>query len=66
MKVREVIKLLENDGWFPHKTKGSHRHFKHPTKPGKVTVPGQMGKDIQPRTLNYILKQASLKKGDVN
>ena len=66
MKVREVIKLLEGDGWFAHKTKGSHRHFKHPTKPGKVTVPGQMGKDIHPRTLNYILKQASLEKGDLN
>ena len=66
MKVREVIKLLKDDGWFAHKTKGSHRHFKHPTKPGKVTVPGRMGKDIQPGTLNYILKQASLEKGDIN
>ena len=66
MKVREVIKLLKDDGWFAHKTKGSHRHFKHPTKPGKVTVPGRMGKDIQPGTLNYILKQVSLEKGDIN
>lgn len=66
MKVREVIKLLENDGWFAHKTRGSHRHFKHPTKPEKVTVPGKMGKDVHPRTLNYILKQASLEKGDLN
>jgi predicted RNA binding protein YcfA (HicA-like mRNA interferase family) len=66
MKVREVIKLLENDGWFAHKTRGSHRHFKHPTKPGKVTVPGKMSKDVHPRTLNYILKQASLGKGDLN
>ena len=64
MKVREVIKLLKDDGWFAHKTKGSHRHFKHPTKPGKVTVPGKMSKDIHPRTLNYIFKQASLEKGD--
>ena len=66
MKVREVIKLLENDGWFAHKTRGSHKHFKHPTKPGKVTVPGKMGKDVHPSTLNYILKQASLEKGDLN
>ena len=66
MKVREVIKLLKDDGWFAHKTKGSHRHFKHPTKPGKVTVPGKMGKEVHPRTLNYILKQASLEKGDIN
>ena len=64
MKVREVIKLLKDDGWFAHKTRGSHRHFKHPTKPGKVTVPGKMGKDVHPRTLNYILKQASLERGD--
>jgi predicted RNA binding protein YcfA (HicA-like mRNA interferase family) len=66
MKVREVIKLLKDDGWFAHKTRGSHRHFKHPTKPGKVTVPGKMSKDVHPRTLNYILKQASLEKGDFN
>ena len=66
MKVREVINLLKNDGWFAHKTRGSHRHFKHPSKPGKVTVPGKMSKDIHPRTLNYILKQASLEKGDLN
>ena len=61
MKVREVIKLLKDDGWFLHRTKGSHRHFRHPTKSGKVTVPGKMGKDINPRTLNSILKQAALK-----
>ncbi len=64
MKVRDVIKILKDDGWFAHKTKGSHRHFKHPTKPGKVTVPEKMSKDIHPRTLNYIFKQASLEKGD--
>ena len=50
MKVREVIKLLTDDGWFLHRTKGSHRHFRHPTKSGKVTVPGKMGKDIHPHT----------------
>lgn len=61
MKVREVIKLLTDDGWFLHRTKGSHRHFRHPTKSGKVTVPGNMGKDIHRRTLNSILKQAALK-----
>ena len=61
MKVRRIIKLLKEDGWFLHRTKGSHRHFKHPTKSGKVTVPGKMGKDILPRTLDSILKQAGLK-----
>ena len=60
MKVREIIRLLTEDGWYLHRTKGSHRHNKHPTKSGKVTVPGKMSKDIHPRTLNYILRQAAL------
>lgn len=60
MKVREIIRLLTEDGWYLHSTKGSHRHYKHPTKSGKVTVPGKMSKDIHPRTLNSILRQAAL------
>lgn len=43
MKVREVIKLLEADGWFLARTRGSHRQFNHPTKPGTVTVSGKLG-----------------------
>jgi predicted RNA binding protein YcfA (HicA-like mRNA interferase family) len=46
MKIREVIKLLENDGWLLVTTKGSHRQYKHPIKPGRVTVPGKLGDDI--------------------
>jgi predicted RNA binding protein YcfA (HicA-like mRNA interferase family) len=61
MKVREVIKLLEEDGWFLARTKGSHRQFKHPSKPGAVTVAGKLSVDIPPGTLNSILKQAGLK-----
>ena len=62
MKFKEVIKLLRNDGWteIPNNTKGSHIQLKHPTKPGKVTVPSHSG-DIPPGTLNSILKQAGLK-----
>ena len=62
MTVREVLWLLTEDGWqeVPGRTKGSHVQFKHPTKPGKVTVPSHSG-DIPPGTLNSILKQAGLK-----
>jgi predicted RNA binding protein YcfA (HicA-like mRNA interferase family) len=61
MKVREVLKLLRADGWVYLKTRGSHRQFKHPTKPGKVTVAGKPSVDIPPGTLNNILKQAGLR-----
>ena len=61
MKVREVIKLIERDGWRLVATRGSHRQYKHPTKPGRVTIAGQGGHDLPPGTLNSILKQAKLK-----
>ena len=61
MKYRDVIKLIEDDGWYYTKTRGSHRYFKHPTKKGKVTVSGKMGKDVPKGLLNRILKQAGLK-----
>lgn len=61
MTVRELIKLIEDDGWYHIKTKGSHRQFKHPIKKGKVTVPGKMGKDVPKGTHNSVLKQAELK-----
>ena len=61
MKVRDVIKLLERDGWYYIGTEGSHRHYKHPIKPGRVTVAGKPGKDLAPGTLNSIFKQAQLK-----
>jgi len=53
--------LLEDDGWYLVRTKGSHRQFKHSTKPGTVTVSGKSSVDIPPGTLNSILKQAGLK-----
>ena len=61
MKVREVILLIEADGWRVVATRGGHRQYKHPTKKGRVTVPGSMGHDLKPGTLNSILKQAGLK-----
>ena len=48
MKVREAIKLLEADGWYLVATKGSHRQYKHPTKPGRVTIAGHSGDDLAP------------------
>ncbi len=62
MKVRDLITLIEADGWFEVRTKGSHRQFRHPTKPGTVTVAGKPNVDLPPGTLNSALKQAGLKK----
>lgn len=62
MKVKEVIKLLEEDGWYQDRMRGSHRQFKHSTKLGTVTVSGHPNVDIPPGTLNSVLKQAGLKK----
>jgi len=61
MKVREIIKLMEKDGWYHVDTKGSHRQYKHPTKRGRVTIAGRPNDDLAPGTLNSILKQAQLK-----
>jgi predicted RNA binding protein YcfA (HicA-like mRNA interferase family) len=61
MKVRDLIKKIEADGWQYMYTTGSHRHFKHPEKPGKVTIPGHRGDDVTPGTLKSVLKQAGLK-----
>ena len=60
MKVRQVIKLLEEDGWYLARTRGSHRHFKHPTKQGIVTVAGKMSIDVPIGTLKSIWRQAQL------
>jgi predicted RNA binding protein YcfA (HicA-like mRNA interferase family) len=62
VKVREVIALIKSDGWVLIRTKGSHRQFHHPTKPGTVTIAGKPGIDIPTGTLNSVLKQAGLKK----
>lgn len=61
MKVRRVLVLLTTDGWFEVARRGSHRQLKHPTKKGRVTVPGKPSDDLAPGTLNSILKQAGLK-----
>jgi predicted RNA binding protein YcfA (HicA-like mRNA interferase family) len=63
MKVRELLDMIQRDGWYLVATKGSHRQFKHPEKSGRVTVAGHPSRDIPPGTLTSVLKQAGLKKG---
>ena len=63
MKYRLLIKMLTEDGWVLERTVGSHMQYRHPQKPGTVTVPGggKLGKEVPPGTLNSVLKQAQLK-----
>jgi predicted RNA binding protein YcfA (HicA-like mRNA interferase family) len=61
MKVRDAIKLIEDDGWFLVTTRGSHRQYKHLVKAGRVTIAGKPSDDLAPGTWNSILKQAGLK-----
>lgn len=62
MKVRDVVKLVESDGWAQIAQKGSHRQFKHPTKPGRVTIAGKLSDDIGVGTLYSILRQAQIER----
>jgi len=61
-KVKELIALIQADGWNLVRQKGSHRQCHHTSKPGTVTVAGKDSVEIPPGTLNSILKQAGLKK----
>jgi len=62
VKVRDVIKLIEADGWCYHSQRGSHRQYKHPAKPGRVTVAGKPSDDMHPKTFADVLKQAKIDK----
>lgn len=61
VKVKELIKSIEKDGWEMVRMRGSHRQYRHPEKSGTVTVAGKPSADIPPGTLASILKQAGLK-----
>lgn len=61
MKVREILKILKEDGWGLVRERGSHRHFRHATKPGTVTVPGKPSDTLHPKTEASILRQVGLK-----
>jgi predicted RNA binding protein YcfA (HicA-like mRNA interferase family) len=56
MKIRDIIKLIEADGWRIVATRGSHRQYKHPEKPGRVTMAGHPTDDLAPGTLNSMMK----------
>jgi predicted RNA binding protein YcfA (HicA-like mRNA interferase family) len=62
MRVRDAVKLVEEDGWQLVRTRGSHRQYKHPTKPGLVTIPGKVSKDLPIGLQRSILKQAGLER----
>ena len=63
VKVRDVLLLLREDGWYLKETEGSHRQFKHPTKPGRVTVSGNLGDDMPKGTFASVKREAGLKRG---
>jgi predicted RNA binding protein YcfA (HicA-like mRNA interferase family) len=60
MKVRDVIKLIEADGWYFLRQKGSHRQYRHATKPGKVTIAGKPSDEMAPGTLGSVFRQAGI------
>jgi predicted RNA binding protein YcfA (HicA-like mRNA interferase family) len=62
LKVRDVIKAIEADGWFLVRITGDHRQFHHPKKRGTVTIAGASGRDVPPETFRSILKQAQLER----
>jgi len=59
-KVRDIIKLIKQDGWYLVSTEGSHRQYKHPVKAGRVTIAGHPSDDLARGTLKSILKQAQI------
>jgi predicted RNA binding protein YcfA (HicA-like mRNA interferase family) len=61
-KVIEILRMLADDGWVQVTMRGGRRQFKHPTKPGRVTVHGRPGDTIAPGTLGSIMKQSGLRK----
>ena len=61
MKIRDIIKIIEVDGWYLVRSKGSHRQFKHPIKKGVVTIAGHLNDDLAKGTLNSIKKQTGIK-----
>ncbi|MXX49312.1 MAG: addiction module toxin, HicA family [Chloroflexi bacterium] len=63
--VRKAIEVVEADGWYFVRQRGSHRHYKHPAKPGTVTIAGRPSTDLKIKTWKGILDQAGLKEEDV-
>jgi predicted RNA binding protein YcfA (HicA-like mRNA interferase family) len=64
LKFREIIRLIEADGWRLSRQRGSHRQYDHPTKPGKVTIAGHPNQDVPRGTAANILRQAGTRRPD--
>jgi predicted RNA binding protein YcfA (HicA-like mRNA interferase family) len=64
MKVREVVRLLERNGWRLDRQRGSHRQFRHPSKPGTVTIAGKPSDELKAGTLASIFRQAGMTEGN--
>jgi predicted RNA binding protein YcfA (HicA-like mRNA interferase family) len=64
MKVRDLIRLIEADGWFLVRTTGSHRQFHHPAKPGTVTIAGNPASEVPPKTLASVFRQAQIRRSE--
>lgn len=62
-RVRDLIKRVESDGWYLVGQRGSHRQYKHPTKKGRVTIPGKPSRELYPELERSILRQAGLLMG---
>lgn len=62
VSVRQAIRMVEKDGWFLVRTRGSHRQYRHPTKSGRVTIAGNLKVVLHPKTWNTIAKQAGISK----
>jgi predicted RNA binding protein YcfA (HicA-like mRNA interferase family) len=60
LKVRDVIRQVETDGWYLDRVRGSHRQYRHFEKPGVVTIPGKPGDDLTPGTLRSVWRQAQI------
>lgn len=56
MKVRDVVRMIEKQGWVLVRTRGSQRQYKHPERRGVVTIPGNLNSDLAVGTLRSILK----------
>ena len=61
MKIRDIVRLIEEDGWILSRMRRSHRQYRHPAKPGTVTIAGHPSDEIHPKTERSILRQAGLK-----
>ena len=61
LKVRDILKIIRAEGWYHVRTTGSHKHYRHPTRPGTTTIPGHSSDELKPKTLKSILEQTGIR-----